>query len=114
QPIQIKLEIVGGDNSKRINIDNLTINDAYNNITITHLFPQGYGISSGNNQLQLVFNEDINKGDSGKIFLYERGGATIAYDINAPEITISNDTAYIDNVMLLPNKDYYILLDSTA
>ncbi len=114
QPIQIKLEVISGDNGKRINIDDLTIQNAYSNISIQSVLPQGYGISAGSNQLQIVFSEAIALGDSGKVYLNEVNGALQSFDVSSNNISIINDSiAVIDNILLAAEKDYIVLFDST-
>lgn len=113
-PVQLKLEIVSGDIGKRINIDDITIKNAYTNIAIQSFSPQGYGVSAGNNSLQITFSEAISLGDFGKIFLNEINGATQSFDVSSSNISIINDSvALIDNILLTPDKNYFVLFDST-
>ncbi|WP_160711473.1 Ig-like domain-containing protein [Chitinophaga solisilvae] len=111
----VNRQIGGAGSRPSFAIDNIQISGSGGDFTppaISSLIPANAATGvSPVTQISAFFTENIQAG-SGNIYLHNiNAGTTDTFAIHHPAVTVSNNILTLNKV-LLPNKSYYLLLDS--
>lgn len=114
----VRFRIAKVDNSDaRINIDNIYCIEygiPPHDLLFGFTSPLGRIHPSIPNELVLIFNQHIEEGTGGALKLVNTTtNTTTTYNLQHPDLSISEDSLVISNITLNPLQHYYVLFDST-